>query len=135
MKRSGKQFSMPVPVLLAIMTVAVSLFQAQAAFRAGEGTNPFAGERGKIHFEKEVRFETILFSHLKEKVVNALLEAHPYEEVAYDIYSLENDNIDYGLGCTGDLLEPLSENDFLRLVSSVFDAHGIRYSGSYRQDR
>jgi putative NIF3 family GTP cyclohydrolase 1 type 2 len=76
-----------------------------------------------------VRFETILFSHLKEKVVNALLDTHPYEEVAYDIYSLENDNIDYGLGCTGDLAEPLSENGFLSLVSSVFEARGIRYSG------
>ncbi|MCX6261156.1 MAG: Nif3-like dinuclear metal center hexameric protein [Bacteroidia bacterium] len=99
------------------------------SFRAGEGTNPFTGEKGKEHFEKEVRFETILFSHLKEKVVNALLDTHPYEEVAYDIYSLENDNIDYGLGCTGDLAEPLSENGFLSLVSSVFEARGIRYSG------
>jgi dinuclear metal center YbgI/SA1388 family protein len=99
------------------------------SFRAGEGTNPYKGEKGKDHIEKEIRFETVVFSHLKEKVVNALLEAHPYEEVAYDIYSLENDNIDYGLGCTGDLGEPLSGNDFLSLVSSVFDSRGIRYSG------
>jgi hypothetical protein len=99
------------------------------SFRAGEGTNPYTGEKGIDHFEKEIRFETVLFSHLKEKVVNALIEAHPYEEVAYDIYSVENDNIDYGMGCTGDLPEPLSGNDFLSLVSSVFDSHGIRYSG------
>jgi dinuclear metal center YbgI/SA1388 family protein len=99
------------------------------SFRAGEGTNPFTGEKGEEHFEKEVRFETVLFSHLREKVVNALLDTHPYEEVAYDIYSLENDNIDYGLGCTGDLADPLSENDFLTLVSSVFEASGMRYSG------
>jgi len=99
------------------------------SFRAGESTNPYTGEKGIDHFEKEIRFETVLFSHLKEKVVNALIEAHPYEEVAYDIYSVENDNIDYGVGCTGDLPEPLSGNDFLSLVSSVFDSHGIRYSG------
>ena len=86
------------------------------SFRAGEKTNPYLGEKGKDHSEKEIRFETILFSHLKENVVNALLEAHPYEEVAYDIYSLENDNIDYGLGCSGDLGEPLSGNEFLSLV-------------------
>jgi dinuclear metal center YbgI/SA1388 family protein len=98
------------------------------SFRAGEGTNPFAGKKGKMHFEKEVRFETIFFSHLKEKVIKALLDAHPYEEVAYDIYSLANDNIDSGLGCTGDFAEPVSEIDFLNLVSSVFEAPGIRYS-------
>jgi dinuclear metal center YbgI/SA1388 family protein len=98
------------------------------SFRAGEGANPFKGEIGEEHLEKEVRFETVLFSHLSKKVINALLDAHPYEEVAYDIYSLDNDNIDYGLGCTGDLAEPITEKDFLTLVSSVFESHGIRYS-------
>jgi dinuclear metal center YbgI/SA1388 family protein len=99
------------------------------SFRAGEGTNPYTGEIGTNHLEKEIRFETVLFSHIKEKVLDALLETHPYEEVAYDIYPLENDNIDYGPGCTGDLAEPLNGNDFLKLVSSVFDSRGIRYSG------
>ena len=61
------------------------------SFRGNENTKPFVGEKGKIHFEKEIRFETILFSHLKDKVIKALLEVHPYEEVAYDIYALEND--------------------------------------------
>jgi len=102
--------------------------QGTGSFRAGEGTNPFAGEKGKLHFEKEVRFETILFSHRKEKVIKALLDTHPYEEVAYDLYPLENDNIDLGLGCTGDFSEPVSENDFLSMVSKVFGAYGIRYS-------
>jgi len=98
------------------------------SFKAGEDTNPFAGEKGKLHFEKEVRFETILFSHLKEKVIKALLDTHPYEEVAYDIYPIENDNIDFGLGCSGYFQEPVNENDFLGLISSVFGAPGIRYS-------
>jgi dinuclear metal center YbgI/SA1388 family protein len=98
------------------------------SFRGGKDTNPFIGEKGKIHFEKEVRFETILFSHLKEKIVEALLDTHPYEEVAYDIYPLENDNIDIGMGCVGDLTEPLKGTDFLNMLSSVFAAYGIRYS-------
>jgi dinuclear metal center YbgI/SA1388 family protein len=98
------------------------------SFRAGEGTNPFSGEKGKLHFEKEIRFETIFLSHLKEKVIKALLENHPYEEVAYDLYQLANDNIEIGLGCTGDFKEPVSENDFLKLVSSVFESRGLRYS-------
>jgi len=98
------------------------------SYRGGAGTNPFAGQKGKMHFEKEVRFETILFSHLKDRVVEALLETHPYEEVAYDIYSLANDNIDVGMGCIGDLPEPVNGNDFLNMISTVFGAHGVRYS-------
>jgi dinuclear metal center YbgI/SA1388 family protein len=98
------------------------------SFRAGETTKPYAGEKGKLHFEKEIRFETVLFSHLKNKVLRALIGSHPYEEVAYDLYLLENDNIDIGMGCSGDLPEPLEERDFLMLVSSLFSARGIRYS-------
>jgi len=60
------------------------------SFRGNSLTDPYVGIKGKDHFEKEVRFETILFSHLKGKVINALHKAHPYEEVAYDLYPLEN---------------------------------------------
>ena len=98
------------------------------SFRAGEGAEPFAGEKGKMHFEKEVRFETILFSHVRDKVIKALLEAHPYEEVAYDIVPLENDNSGIGFGSIGYLNEPLGESDFLKTVSSSLSATGIRYS-------
>jgi len=98
------------------------------SFRAGENTKPFIGEKGKIHFEKEIRFETVLFSHLKEKVINALLDVHPYEEVAYDIYALENENVEVGLGCVGEFSDAMPEDDFLKLVSTVFDAKGVRYS-------
>ncbi len=98
------------------------------SFRGNEKTRPFTGEKGKINFEKETRFETVMFSHLKEKVIGALLKAHPYEEVAYDIYSLENRNADVGMGCTGKLKEEMSEPVFLKYVSDVFDAKGLRYS-------
>jgi hypothetical protein len=98
------------------------------SFRANEKANPFVGERGKLHFENEIRFETILFSYLRDKVTRALLESHPYEEVAYDFYALENKNAEIGLGCVGKLHLPVSEKGFLKIVSSVFDAKGLRYS-------
>jgi dinuclear metal center YbgI/SA1388 family protein len=102
--------------------------EGKGSFRAGDNTKPFLGEKGKIHFESEIRLETILFSHLKAKVIEALLAAHPYEEVAFDIYPLDNDTIEAGIGCRGELEHPMAETDFLKLVSSVFDAGGIRYS-------
>jgi dinuclear metal center YbgI/SA1388 family protein len=98
------------------------------SFRANDNANPFVGEKGKIHFESEIRFETILFTHIREKIVKALLDAHPYEEVAYDLYALENSNVEIGLGCVGKLTEPVSEEDFLQLVNSALGSKGIRYS-------
>jgi len=99
------------------------------SFRGGDNSKPFAGEKGKVHYEKEIRFETILLSHLKDNVIGSLLAAHPYEEVAYDIYALENDYRLAGLGAVGELKAPATENDFLKLVSAVFKCDGVRYSG------
>jgi dinuclear metal center YbgI/SA1388 family protein len=99
------------------------------SFRGNENATPFIGKKGEIHLEKEIRFETVLFSHLKEKVIGALLEIHPYEEASYDIYCLENDNVDIGLGCVGELNEEMITEDFLSLVRTVFESNGLRYSG------
>jgi hypothetical protein len=102
--------------------------EGKGSFRAGVNANPFAGEIGKAHFENEIRLETILFSHAKRSVIDALLTAHPYEEAAYDLYPLDNENCGAGLGCTGEFDQPVSESDFLNLISSAFDARGVRYS-------
>jgi dinuclear metal center YbgI/SA1388 family protein len=98
------------------------------SFRGGHDTNPFVGEKGKFHLGKEIRFETILLSHLKDKVISALINAHPYEEVAYDIYALENEHPHAGLGCIGTLTKAIAGKSFLRLLSELFDAKGVRYS-------
>jgi len=98
------------------------------SFRGNETSNPYVGEKGKAHFEKELRFETILYAHLKDKIINALINSHPYEEVAYDLYPLENDNIQHGTGCVGELSEPVSEHEFLKIVANTFQANGLRYS-------
>jgi len=103
------------------------------SFRGNEHTDPYAGKKGSIHFEKEIRFETILFSHLKDRVLKALFDSHPYEEVAYDLYPLENMNADAGMGCTGEIPVPLDKDDFLKLVSETFNAKGIRHSGRIKK--
>jgi dinuclear metal center YbgI/SA1388 family protein len=98
------------------------------SYKGNENSNPFAGQKGFFHTEKEMRFETVMFSHLKTKIIKALLEVHPYEEVAYDIYALENENTEAGLGCYGVMDEAMDEVEFLNLVSSIFEARGIRFS-------
>ena len=102
--------------------------QGQGTFRAGDGTNPFVGEKGKIHFEPEVRVETIVPRHILNAVVKAMVEAHPYEEVAYDVYPLDLPYKKAGLGVVGDLPEPMNTIDFVKHVKQQFGAPCVRHT-------
>ena len=97
-------------------------------FRGGDNANPYVGEKGEFHFEKEARFETILFRHSKNYVVNALLKAHPYEEVAYDLYPLENTLPEVGAGMIGELPGAENEIDFLSRLLDIFGCSSIRHT-------
>jgi len=81
-------------------------------FRAGENTNPFVGEKGKQHEEKETKIELIYPGYLESRLLKALFTAHPYEEVAYDILALDNANNSIGAGMIGDLAEEMEETTF-----------------------
>lgn len=97
-------------------------------FRAQEGANPFVGEVGKIHHENEVRIETIFPDHIASKLIGALLAAHPYEEVAYDIYPLSNEEPLVGSGMTGELDKPVPAAEFLATVKQVLGIPVIRHT-------
>ena len=103
--------------------------EGSGTFRGGEDTKPFVGSKGEFHEEKEIRFETILPKHLKNKVVKALLNAHPYEEVAYDLYPLENEFSIVGSGMIGELAVAEEEEDFLFRISEIFDCKVIKHTG------
>ncbi len=100
----------------------------EGSFRALEGTNPFVGKPGEIHFEKEIRFETIFPAFKQAEVINALLSSHPYEEVAYDIYSLDNVYEKTGAGMIGDLPQAVPFKEFLDLLKKVFKVACIRHT-------
>jgi dinuclear metal center YbgI/SA1388 family protein len=97
-------------------------------FKAGEGSNPFVGEVGTLHEESEIRLETVVPSHLINKVVLAMKKVHPYEEVAYDIYTLENKWDEVGMGMIGNLPEPMDEIEFLLHLKEIFSAGAIKYT-------
>jgi len=100
----------------------------EGTFKALEGSKPFIGELNKQHTEKETRIETIFPSYLEETITKALVDNHPYEEPAYDIYTLDNKNKDIGLGKIGTLPKALSPADFLNLLKTTFSLQGLRYS-------
>ncbi len=100
----------------------------EGSFRGNELTNPFVGEPQKLHFEKEVRIETICPNHLLDEVISNLLKAHPYEEPAYDIYPLHNVFPRAGLGVIGDLPESTATIKFLTLIKEIFHCKLIRHT-------
>ena len=98
----------------------------EGSFKASENTKPFVGEKNKIHYEDEIKIETVFPEYLKGVIINSMIKAHPYEEVAYDIYKLENKN-NFGLGRVGLLKEEISEIEFLKKLKTVFGG-AIRYT-------
>ncbi len=102
--------------------------EGKGSFRGNENTNPFVGEKGKLHFENETRFETIFPAHIQRKVIRALIDAHPYEEVAYDIYPLENEMPNTGAGMVGELPGAMDEKEFLSSTKEIFKSGVIRHS-------
>ena len=97
-------------------------------FRAGEGTNPFVGNQGEQHHEDEVRVEVIFPANKERAVLVGLFEAHPYEEVAYDVYRLQNKHQQVGSGLIGQLEEPMAEADFLSLLKDRLNTAVIRHT-------
>lgn len=102
--------------------------EGYGTFRAGNDANPYVGEIGKIHKESEIRFETIFPKYLKSDVIAALLQAHPYEEVAYDIYSLVNNLSSAGAGMIGELEDEIEELEFLNSIKNIFNTSVVRYT-------
>ncbi len=97
-------------------------------FRANEYAKPFVGNIGELHTETELRLELVLPTHLKHKVIEALLLSHPYEEPAYDIIALENQWNKVGMGIIGELAEPEDELYFLNRIKSIFNVGAIRHT-------
>ena len=104
--------------------------QGEGTYRAGEGSDPFAGNVGEYHTEAEVRIEVVLPNHLVSASVKAMLAVHPYEEVAWDLFALENDHQGAGAGAIGTLPAPVAGSELLRKIKELSGQPVIRYSGN-----
>lgn len=102
--------------------------QGEGTFRAHEGTHPYCGEIGEMHTEKEIRIETILPAYKKAEAVKALLAAHPYEEPAFDIYSLQNTWAQAGAGVIGELETTETELEFLKRIKKTFEVGCLKHN-------
>ncbi len=98
------------------------------SFRGNDQTNPYVGEKNQLHLEEETRIETIFPKHLQSGIIHALLNAHPYEEVAYDIYPLDNDYQQGGIGMIGELEKPMDEMHFLLKLKEAFNCQVVKHT-------
>ena len=102
--------------------------EGKGSFRPLDGSKPFVGEKGKRHIEDEIQLQLVLPLHKKNDVVDALNQAHPYETVAYELFSIENVRSDLGMGCIGMLEEAMDEAAFLAKLKSVLGTPSLRHS-------
>ena len=102
--------------------------EGKGSFRAGENTNPYTGSINELHYEPEVRIETIFPAYLQPAVLSAMFASHPYEEVAYDIYPLDNLFNKVGSGMIGDFDTPMSEKGFLEHLKKTLNISFLRHT-------
>ena len=108
--------------------------EGKGTFKAEDGAEPYVGEIGKRHEENETRIEVIFPGYLQKQIVASLKAAHPYEEVAYDIYCLDNTLNYFGSGITGNLPARVSEEELLSGLKNNFHLKSIRHSPFLRKN-
>ncbi|WP_299387198.1 Nif3-like dinuclear metal center hexameric protein [uncultured Lacinutrix sp.] len=97
-------------------------------YKGNENSNPTKGNKENIHFEKETQINVTFAKHLEAKILDTLFKNHSYEEVAYEITTLENKNQNIGMGMVGDLAKPMSETEFFDFLKTKMNTKNIRHS-------
>ncbi len=100
----------------------------EGTFKANDNANPYVGEKNQTHKEQEQRLEVVYPAPAESKILKALLTTHPYEVVAYDIYSLDNKHQEVGAGMVGELSEEMDAIDFLKHLKTAMDLNVIRHT-------
>lgn len=110
-------------------------FQAQGTgtFLPGENTNPFLGEAGRLEYADEYRLETIVPQPQLPAVIKAMEAVHPYEEVAYDVFRLENGGAVRGIGRIGQLAAPMTMAEFLAFTGQQLQCDHLTYQGDLQR--
>ena len=102
--------------------------EGEGSYRGNEKSNPTVGKKGELIFEKETCISVTFESFLEGKILKKLFDSHPYEEIAYEIITLDNSNQNVGMGMVGEFTDPMNEKDFLTFVKKSFKTDCIRHS-------
>ncbi len=99
-----------------------------STYKGNENSNPAIGNKLELTQTNEIKIEVTFEKHAESSILKALFSNHIYEEVAYEIYDLQNSHQNIGLGMIGGLEKPMNEKDFLLFVKDKIQADGIRHS-------
>ncbi|WP_179343882.1 Nif3-like dinuclear metal center hexameric protein [Winogradskyella ursingii] len=102
--------------------------EGKGTYLGNENSNPVVGEKGKLQTEEETLISVTFKKHLESQILNTLFKAHPYEEVAYEITTLENTNQHIGIGMIGELENAMDEKDCLEYIKNKMNTEAIRHS-------
>ncbi len=104
--------------------------QGIGSFQPLQGTKPYIGEENKMSYAQEVRLETIVRPERLDATIQAMLRVHPYEEVAYDVYKLENRGNVAGLGCYGYLSRDMLFEELVQNVKNSLKLSHLKVTGN-----
>jgi len=99
-------------------------------FKGSEKSNPTVGKSNSLELVNEVRLEILVNSWNLKKVIKTLRKVHPYEEPAFDVYPLKNENMNFGFGVIGNLAKSMAVNEFMNHVCKCLKTNNLRYTRS-----
>lgn len=102
-------------------------------FMGSVSSTPAIGKKCKLEKAEEIKLEILMDTFKLSKVISAMKNAHPYEEVAYDLYPLKNESVNYGMGVVGELSTPMTANNFLKHVTTSLKIKSLRYTNGAKQ--
>ena len=104
------------------------LSEGTGTFRPDDGANPHLGRPGETEEVREVKIEMLFPTYLQGKIIRAMRQNHPYEEVAHFITDSFHDNPDAGSGMIGELAQPLDYREFLAELKTKMELPLIRHT-------
>ncbi len=102
--------------------------EGKGSFKGNENSSPVVGKKGEMHFEDEIQIGITFAKHLESRILKALFQSHPYEEVAYEITTLENQNQHIGMGMVGEFENAKDEKEFLDFLKKTMETACVRHS-------
>ena len=105
------------------------LTRGQGTYLPDEGARPWAGVAGSLHRAAESRLEILVPAGVAGAAIRRLREVHPYEEVAYDLYPLQNPGLRLGVGRVGDWPQPRPFDEVVVLLKEIFGVASLKVTG------
>lgn len=102
--------------------------EGTGSFKPLDGADPHTGSIGIRTIQKEAKVEVIFPIWKQSAILTAMKNAHPYEEVAYELYTLQNKHQEIGAGIIAELEQSVDIKDFLNELKSIFNVKCLKHT-------